>query len=184
MKSTFNISLVLVLTLSVAALLWPAAGLQAQAQSGCKPLQAIVQASLPTSTPMALTDTWGGPIYGMLGGEPLVGAISGNDGAEEFKQHIGTGKDGLYTVCVGYPSCTDSFTYEVPHSVFPIPPGKIGFAYYIGNTAKIIGGTGIFKYASGNLNVSGPAVAWPLTEAPYIFGRWNPEISGKICGIQ
>ncbi len=191
MKQTATITLMFVLTLSVFALFWPAQDVQAQ--SGCTPFQAIVQASLPTSTPIGPGfQTWGGPIFALLGGEPLLGALSGNDGEEVFKQHMGAGRGGAYTICFGDidgcrtdSSNMDTITYEVPHAVFPFGPGKIGVAYYLGNTAKIVGGTNRFLGVSGNLNVSGPAITWPDLASPFgVSGRWNVEISGKICGIQ
>ena len=185
MTRTITLILGFVLTLAVGVLLWPTLGSQAKAQSGCKPFQAIVQASLPTSTQLAPTDTWGGPLYGTLGGELFLGVLSGNDGNETWRPHMGAGRAGSYTVCVGYPSCADSFTYEVANAVFPGPPGKNGLMSYYGNTAKIVLGTGKFQSASGNLNVSGPAIAWPDSNSPIGFaGKWNPVISGSVCGIQ
>ena len=58
--------------------------------------------------------------------------------------------------------------------------------FYIGNTAKIVPGTGKFKYAFGNLNVKGPAIAWADTDPLNLIGflgKWSPELSGQICGI-
>jgi hypothetical protein len=126
---------------AVAALLWPTFGSPAQAQSTCKSFGAIVHATLPTSTPLALDDTWGGPLYAILGASLNVGILSGNDGSEIWRGHLGNmgqGRDGVYTVGFGcttgsgtYPtgapllSCTDSFTYQVPHAVFPGPPGQV-----------------------------------------------------------
>ena len=135
----------------------------------------------------------------MLEGWSPVGILSGNDGNETWRGHLGSmgqGRDGLYTVGFGCTtgsetyaptsahllSCTDSFTYQVPHAVFPGPPGQGGLMFYMGNTAKIVSGEGKFKYASGNLNVKGPAIAWPVGDG--YAGGWSPEISGKVCGIQ
>jgi hypothetical protein len=169
--------------LAAGVVLWPTS--QAQAQQGCKDFQAIVQAWLPSSTPLLPTDTWGGPIYGFLGGALFAGVVSGNDGNETWRSHMGTGKAGAYTICADYPACTNSFTYEVSTSVFPLPPGKGGLVPYYGNTAKISVGKGTFQGAFGNLNVAGPALAWPDTNSPIgMTGRWNPSISGKVCGIQ
>jgi hypothetical protein len=104
---------------------------------------------------------------------------------------MGQGRGGSYTVGIGCSQsgglyvCTDSFTYEVPNAMFPSPPGQ-GMMKYIGNTARIVSGTGKFKFASGNLNVAGPAIAWPLTSAPDgpWAGNWNGELSGQVCGVQ
>ena len=183
MKRAITVVLGLGFAMTIGILIWPNS--TAQAQPSCKDFQAIAQAWLPTSTRLAPTDTWGGPLFGFLGGDLLVGVLSGNDGDETWRPHMGAGTGGAYTVCVGYPTCTDSFTYEVPHSVFPIPPGKGGLVPYYGNTAKIVHGTGRFQNASGNLNVNGPAFVWPDSGSPFgVSGRWNPAISGKVCGIQ
>jgi hypothetical protein len=171
----------LVFTFALAVLLWPTAR-NVQAQTACKPFRALGHASLPTSTRIAPTDRWGGPLYGMLGDEVLLGAFSGNDGDVSRQGVIGQGRDGAYTVCVGYPDCTDSFTYEVPNAVWPSPPGRAGFMEYFGNTARIVRGTGRFATAWGILHVSGPAVAWTVQTGK--TARWNAELSGDICGVQ
>ena len=54
---------------------------------------------------------------------------------------------------------------------------------YIGNTARIVTGTGRFAAASGNLNIVGPAIAWPDNNPICALGRWNGQIRGKVCGI-
>ncbi len=179
-----------IFALAVGALLWPNLGSPARADRGCVAFQAIVQATLPTSTPLAATDIWGGPLYGSLGGELLLGILSGNDGSATGHGKIGQGRGGAYTVGTGCAPgplyvCTDSFTYEVSNAVWPAPPGKIGFGHYIGNTATIVSGTGRFQNASGNLNISGPFIAWEDSNSPLgVYGRWNSEISGTVCGIQ
>jgi hypothetical protein len=92
------------------------------------------------------------------------------------------GKGGSYTVCTDYPTCADSFTYEVPFAVFPAPPNDLGA--YIGYTISIVKGTGKFAGATGNLNVRGPFIAWPDDNPIGASGKWHAEISGSICGIQ
>ena len=202
MKHAITFVLGLIVVFAVGGLLWPTLG-SAQAQAGCKSIHLIGQATLPSSTPLGLTfDVWGGPVYGILGSVfPFRGVVSGNDGQDSCPgpggdcstSHAanGQGRGGSYTVgtdCVpvaGSPflSCASTFTYEVPHAVFTMPPGG-GFMGYIGNTAKIVGGTGKYTGASGTLNVRGPAFAWPDTSAFGASGRWNPEITGNICGVQ
>ena len=84
----------------------------------------------------------------------------------------------------GYP-CNDSFTYEVSNAVWGFRPGKGGLGNYQGNTAAIVGGTGRFASASGNLNVAGPFLVWPDDNSLFgVSGRWNGEISGSLCGVQ
>jgi hypothetical protein len=150
--------------------------------------EAIAQAALPSSTPLFKTfDLWGGPVYGMLGSDVIPqGALSGNDGVDTWHKTVGIGRGGSYTICTDYPICSDTFTYEVPNAVFPAPPGQGGLMRYSGNTAKIVQGTGRFQYATGNLNVSGPAIAWPDSNPGNpigALGRWNASLPGKVCGI-
>lgn len=196
MKRTLFMTLGFIVALAVGGLLLPTLGSQANAGSNCKSFAALGHAVLTSSTPLALTDTWGGPIFIMLQDQflGLTSVLSGNDGEEIWRQHMGAGKGGSYTVGVncsapsapgGLYFCPDTFTYEVPKAVFPSPPGQAGIMFYMGNTAKIVGGTGKFYGASGNLNVRGPAIAWVDPASSIGFsGRWSPEISGNICGIQ
>ena len=172
--------LTFVVALVVSALLWPSRRSQAQAAAACKDFDAIAQASLPYD--LAHGAPWGGPLSGWIGGAPLFGRFFGNDGDTIFRQHMGIGKGGAYTFCAGNALCTDSFTWQVPNAVFIGGPGAIGA--YVGNTAKILSGTGAFEGASGNLNVNGPASTWPSAESPIgVIGAWNVQLSGKICGI-
>jgi hypothetical protein len=136
-----------------------------------------------------VTDIWGGPLYGSLEGEVLLGIVSGNDGEETWRGAIGQGRGGTYTIgfgCAGDPYvCTDTLTFEVPNSVFPIPPSMIGLGRYNGNTARIVGGTGRFESASGNLDFTGTFIVWPDPNSPIgVSGRFNAELSGNICGVQ
>ena len=157
---------------------------QLQAQQDCQSFVALAPATLPTSAPLSGSDVWGGPLEAKLNRVPLFGVFSGNDGDDGPSGGIGQGRDGSYTVCISYPVCTDSFTYEVPASVFPKPPGQDGLGLYSGNTAKIVSGTGKFAAASGNLNVGGSYLTWRDSGSPFgVSGRWNAELSGKICGV-
>jgi hypothetical protein len=177
--------------LSIAVVLLPVAG-RAQTEPGCKSFQAIAQAVLPSSTPFALpeanTDIWGGPLFGMLGTEFVAGILSGNDGEKSAAGNIGQGLRGSYTVglnCTGSPggiyTCADTFTYEVPIAVWNRPPG---FGRYVGSTARIVAGTGRFLSASGYLTVYGVFGGWPDAASRLgSSGRWNPELSGQICGV-
>lgn len=176
----------LLFIVAMSGLVWPDLHSRAHAQAKCKSFHAIAQAALPTSTPLAGSDVWGGPLQGTLGGGLLFGVFSGNDGVDTWRGPggaMGQGRGGSYTVCTDYPACTDSFTYEVPTAMFPGPPGQKGIGFYIGNTASIVGGTGRFATASGSLNVVGPAFAWPDNNEFGFSGRWNAELSGQICGI-
>lgn len=192
MKGRIFIALTFVLALAAGAFLLLALSPQARAQQSCTDIRGIIQATLPSSYPLAPeTDVWGGPIYFTLGGEFLVGGASGNDGGES--QHGARGGRYQGYLCspdlpgaLGFPPpCQDSFTYEVANSVFGFVPGKVGLGDYKGNTAKIISGTGRFQGASGNLNVAGPYILWNDSTSPFgVSGRWNGEFSGKICGIR
>jgi hypothetical protein len=188
MKRSIFILVGFILALSICVMLWPTARTLAQAPTGCVSFEAIAQAALPSSTPLFKTfDLWGGPVYGMLGSDVIPqGALSGNDGVDTWHKTVGIGRGDSYTICTDYPICSDTFTYEVPNAVFPAPPGQGGLMRYSGNTAKIVQGTGRFQYATGNLNVSGPAIAWPDSNPGNpigALGRWNASLSGKVCGI-
>jgi hypothetical protein len=161
----------------------PGLGLSAQAQGPCTEFRGIAQEILPTPVPLKPDDTWGGYVYASLGGsELLLGIVSGNDGNTRGQGVAGMGDNGSYTFVFG--GGVDSFKVEIPHAVWPFPPGKIGVGYYRGN-GKILQGTGRFYNASGVLDWSGPAVVWPDANSPFgIYGRFNAEVRGSICGVQ
>lgn len=164
-------------------------GSPAQAQQGCINFAALAQATLPTSTPLAADDTWGGPVVAYLGSELLQGAMSGNDGMETWrgpKMYVGQGKGGVYRLCFAAPcyATSDSFTYEVATAIFPAPPGLNGIAAYSAHPARIVSGGGRFQAASGALNVTGPALSWSTDGGTTWYGRWNVVLSGSICGVQ
>jgi hypothetical protein len=182
MKKKTILALTFVFAVAVVAFLLPALGPRAQAQQACTEFRAIGQATLPTPHPLLPTDTWGGDVYGNLGGEFLSGIFSGNDGDTSEHGMTGMGTNGSYTFVFG----TDSFTMEVGHAAWPSAPGKVGFLDYRGQ-AKIVegSGTGRFQYASGNLQWAGPAIVWPDQSSPFgVQGRFNAEIRGNICGVQ
>lgn len=185
MKRKSIVALTFVFALAAGAFLLPTLGTPAQAQPGCLEFRGIVHGVLPTPYPLALTDTWGGDVYASLGGEIIHGVLSGNDGVTlGHGPIVGQGRGGSYKICIQYPACTDSFTYEVPTAVFNFSPGKVGLGEYRGNTAKIAGGTVRFSSASGNLNIAGPFIVWPdSTSSIGLSGRWSGEYSGSICGV-
>jgi hypothetical protein len=158
----------------------------APSQTDCKSFVGILQATLPTSTPVAQTDVWGGPLFALLGGEYLGAktVMSGNDGEQAWydSNMIGVGKGGSYTVCTDYPTCSHTFTFEVPVAIFPNPPDSP--ATYTGYSIKIVKGTGRFANATGALKVHGPAVGWPDDNPIGLAGRWNAEVLGTVCGVQ
>jgi hypothetical protein len=178
MRRKTILALIFVFAAAVAAFLLPVLGPRAQAQQGCTEFRAIAQATLPTPHPMKADDTWGGDVYGTLGGQFLSGIFSGNDGNQSWQGAGGTGKDGSYTFVFG----SDSFTMEV-HAAFGFPPGKVGLGDYRGS-AKIVPGTGTgrFQYASGNLEWAGPFIVW--SQGENFYGRFNAEIRGNICGVE
>ncbi len=181
MSRKTTITLVLVSAVAVAAFLLPALRPRAQAQQACTPFRAIGQAELPTPVPLNPDDTWGGYVYGTLGGEFLSGIVSGNDGNTFGHGVTGMGTNGSYTFVFG----TDSFIMEVAHAAWPFPPGKAGMGDYRG-AAKIVegSGTGRFEYASGNLNWTGPFIVWTPDGGVTWQGRYNAEIRGNICGVE
>src|SRR3954452_17021344 len=60
MKRTLFLTLGFIMALAVGGLLLPTLGSQANAGSNCKSFAALGHAVLTSSTPLALTDTWGG----------------------------------------------------------------------------------------------------------------------------
>jgi hypothetical protein len=180
MRRKTILALIFVLGAAVAAFLLPALGPRAQAQQGCTEFRAIGQASLPAPIPLHPdTDTWGGSVYGSLGGEFLSGIFSGNDGNQSWQGAGGTGRNGSYEFVFG----SDRFTMEV-HAAFGFPPGKVGLGNYRGS-AKIVegSGTGRFANASGNLDWAGPFIVW-TPDGENFYGRYNAEIRGNICGVE
>lgn len=178
MKRKTILALIFVLGAAVAAFLLPAlVGPRAQAQQACTEFHAILQAALPSPHPLQQSDTWGGDVYGTLGGEFVSGIVSGNDGNDSWHGVSGTGRNGSYTFVFG----TDSFTMEV-NAAFPGPVGKGGLGEYKGE-GKVVQGTGRFVNASGNINWAGPFIVWS-PDGEHFYGRWNAEIRGNICGIQ
>ena len=180
----------------------------AAAQNNCMSIRGLGQAwlaAMPPNAPIpphtgdvALNagDYWGGYVILTVNGMPLDGVFSGQDGDESALPHgkVGAGKHGSYTFAFNLKSggnefgprdqYQDYFFTDVPNAVWPGPPGKLGFGYYQA-AHKIVGGSGIFKGATGNILVSGTAAAWPLGDPndPNTLwkGMWNPEISGNIC---
>jgi hypothetical protein len=91
----------------------------------------------------------------------------------------GKGTNGSYTFVFG----ADTFVVEIAHAAWPFPPGKAGLGYYRGQ-GKIIGGTGRFQNAWGNIDWEGPFIVWTPDGGVTWVGRFNPEIRGNICGVQ
>ncbi len=177
MRRKTILALIFVFAVAVTAFLVPALGPRAQAQQACTEFRAVGQATLPSPHPLLPTDTWGGDVYGSLGGEFLSGIFSGNDG-NTWDHGVGsTGKSGFYTFVFG----SDTFTMEV-HAAFRFAPGKVGLGEYRG-AAKIVQGTGRFENASGNLDWAGPFIVWTPDGENY-YGRYNAEIRGNICGVE
>ncbi len=177
MRRTNVLALLLSFLITATAFLLPSP--QAQAQQACSEFRAVGQAILPTPHPMKQDDVWGGDVYGTLGGEFLTGIFSGNDGNATAHGVTTLGTNGSYTFVFG----TDSFTMEVAHAAWPFPYGKEGLGYYRG-AAKIVQGTGRFANASGNLYWSGPFIVWSPDDWVTVYGRYNAEIRGNICGVQ
>lgn len=152
-------------------------------QEGCVAFRAMGQARLFYEAPLNPGDIWGGEVYATLGGQEfLVGRFSGQDGTDVWNgvnDQMGKGKGGSYTFSFGL---EDSFTTYVTNAVFPNPPGKVGFGHYQG-AHKIVSGRGRFQNASGNIVVAGTYAAFLLPDGITLEGRWNPDISGKICNV-
>ncbi len=179
MKRTNILSLITVFAVVIATLL--VSPPRPRAQGNCTGFRAVIHGFLPTPIPMREGDTWGGQVYGTLGwDELLLGNISGNDGEDGPGQGwTGMGKGGSYIYDFGEDG---SFTVEVPNAVWPFHPGQILFGNYNGH-GNVVGGTGRFQNASGNLFISGPFMVYSLDNWATVNGRWNGEISGNICNV-
>lgn len=172
------LGLSIVLAMATSTLFLPAFGPPAHAQPGCASLRALGFGILPTNHPIDVeNDTWGGDVLGMLGGEFVSGYFSGNDGNAIGHGISNTATNGHYEFVVG----SDSFTIEVAHAVFNFPTGKAGFGEYKGH-ATIVAGTGKFQHASGSVDWEGPFFVWS-PDGEHYYGRFNPTITGIICGI-
>jgi hypothetical protein len=193
MKQHVNAT-IFVLVLAAGAVLLPTSSANAQMQQPramrqCKPLHAIAPCQLPTPASFKDTDTWGGPVYGMLDTEFLQGGWSGNDGTQYGDDKVSIFKGGVYTLCFtsgsswgGPGDCANSFTYEVQAVV--VWPGANTLGSYKG-IGKIVKGTGRFANASGHLEIAGPFIVWPDASSPLgVYGRGNLEFNGEICGAQ
>jgi hypothetical protein len=192
MKRKSIVALTFVLALAAGAFLLPAVGPQVQAQQPCKAFRAIWQGFLPPPYQLVSTDdSWAGPVYASLGGEILLGAMSGNDGVTTGHGTIGMGRGGKSKLCfspLAYNNgthlwdCTDSFRFGYSNAVFPFPPSKVGFGDYKA-IDTIVQGTGRFQLASGQLDESGPFIVGQDSNGNW-FGRANIELNGHVCGVQ
>ncbi len=180
MKTRFAIALL--------ALLFCAA-LPVSVAQDCTPVKGIGQALVFFNQPINQNDLWGGPFYMTLDGTAgvMTGIFSGQDGTDVWNGQngmMGKGKGGRYSFALNFNGTgyQDSFTTEVTNAVFGNPPGKIGFGYYQASH-NIVSGTGRFKNATGHLVVAGTYVFFPYAGDANVDGRWNPDVTGKICGI-
>lgn len=159
-----------------------------KAQAPCETFDAIGQMLIPTAQPLAAGHRWGGEVYIKMGDEYLRGLISGDDGTVVRMPNTGHGKDGLYIIgfdCVpGTPAwtCSDTINIEVPNSIF----GAVAPIYdqYQGNSAYFNGGTGRFEFVTGQTTLRGPYIVWNTGGTPPRNGRFNPEMNGRICGVE
>jgi len=189
MRRISVVALAFVFVLAFALALPIVPGSEVQANQKCKAFHGFVQGRLPTPNPFASTDTWGGPVIVNLDGEFLQGGMSGNDGTEYPHGPVSIFKGGEYKVCLtsaaawgGANDCLDSFTYKAQALVI-WPTGKFLGSYKA--TANIVKGTNRFASASGQLEVAGPFILWDDPNSVFgVSGRWNGEISGRVCGVQ
>ncbi len=180
------LTLAVVLAAVIAILLQPTLGSRAQAQQNCPSFDMLIQAHFPLEPPLPLRDGdgWGGNAYAYLGLEPLVGLFSGNDGNVTSHGWVGMGKGGSYKFAFGTLAENNTFTASATQATFPNPPGIFPAGGMYQAAWKITEGTGRFQNASGNLFTKGPYLVWTFDNWVTAAGRWNGEISGKICGVQ
>ncbi len=80
----------------------------------------------------------------------------------------------------------DTFTTSVANAIYPLWPGMKGPAYgFYQASHKLVPekGTGIFKNATGTLLITGTYIVG-VDQYGNFSSRWNPDITGKICGLQ
>ena len=153
----------------------------AQAQQTCLDFHGIMQSRFDN------TFGWVGTLYGVLGQERVTGVLVGADpGTSSQTGVVGHDKGVVVTwEYTGVNGTIGRITTE-QHGVYPMPPGKAGLGYYQG-IATIVSGTGRFENSSGNMVFGGPYLLWlidPQNPASGVDGRWNAEISGKVCGVR
>jgi hypothetical protein len=190
MRRLSVVALTFVFVLAFALVLPIVPGSEVQAQQNCKAFHGFVQGRLPTANPFAETDVWGGPVFVNLDGAFLQGGFSGNDGTEYPHGPVSIFKGGEYKLCLtsasawgGPNDCSDSFTYKVSQAIVIWPTGKFLGSYK--GTANIVKGTNRFASASGQLEVSGPFIVWEDSNSVFgVSGRWDGDISGRVCGVQ
>jgi hypothetical protein len=71
------------------------------------------------------------------------------------------------------------------NGVYRMPPDQSGLGHYQG-IAKVVTGTGRFQSAFGNVIFGGPYALWhtaPGAPNSGLDGRWNVELSGRVCGV-
>jgi hypothetical protein len=189
MKTSIRHFTGLIAVIAISLLIWTYTNSTQAQEAPCTSFDALAQEVIPTSNPLETGHRWGGQIYVKMGEEYLQGYISGDDGTVVRQPNTGHGKDGLTVIgfnCTpGTPhwECTDKIFISVPNSIF----GATAPIYdrYQGNSAYFNGGTGRFEYATGNLTINGPYIVWNTPGGPTPrTGRFNPEINGRICGVQ
>lgn len=186
MRRKIMVALTVVFIAAIVSFLIPALGSKAQAQQNCPSFQAILQGRFPLEAPLPLRDGdgWGGNVYGFLGDEPLVGIYSGDDGTVSWHKWVGMGKGGTYKFAFGPLDNNNTFTIVATQATFPNPPGIFPSGGMYQANWKIAQGTGRFQYATGNMFAKGPYIVSTTDNWATVFGRWNAEITGNICGVQ
>lgn len=172
-----KIRITLLLGAVVAVFLIPALTPQALAQDGCVAFHAVLQEELPADIPLRLHDTWGGKVYATLGQEVFIGLVSGNDGPQKKPGTTIIATGGTYKFDF---SGGNTFTTQANTSTAPLLP-KGPFFGTFRNSERIIEGEGRFRFASGNLEQSGPFLVYSFSP---LHGRYNGEVTGNICGVQ
>jgi hypothetical protein len=191
-RMTMNTGSKFVSAIALAAIALLALGPKAEAQQDCSAFRAIWLGSVPPAYQLVSTDDgFSGPVYASLGGELLVGAMSGNDGVTTGHGVIGMGRGGEFKICfsplqyrseTGLSDCAESFTIGYRNGVWPFPGGQAGFGEYKANTT-IIEGAGRFQFASGHIDLAGPFVFGQPSNADWFF-RAGVQLSGQVCGVR
>jgi hypothetical protein len=161
----------------------------ARAEGSCQEFRAISQMRLGFATvppPQLSLYTWTGPTYVTLGGREVVinlDFVLPPGPPPTSVQHGVVGMDRGVSTKFDFGSGGTLLLENKSPGVYPVPPGKAGMGYYRA-TWRIVGGTGRFAQATGNIAENGPYLVWfAAPDALLPEGRYNGELSGSICNV-
>jgi hypothetical protein len=129
--------------------------------------------------------TWIGPTYVTLGGQEVLinqDFVLPPGPPPTSVQHGVVGMDRGVSTKFDFGSDGTLLLENKSPGVYPVPPGKAGMGYYRA-TWRIVGGTGRFAQATGNIAENGPYLVWFAAPDALPDGRYVAELSGSICNV-